>query len=253
MLTLKAKKEIRWLGEQERGSINTQRLSGLITGANTKVFKVKHVEDAPSTAVSLLIDCSGSMKEGRIELARQVAIAFSEALNTLAIPNEVIGFNTSARPERYIDQAQQETGMRQGELLEKFTRFVPIHLTVFKDFNESFKTAGGRFPLMKAKGLTPLHESMMFAPRRLAVRPETRKVLLVLTDGYPELWPEPGCSMIDEAIKTVARINKAGIEIIGIGIQTDSVAEIFPQFAVINELSEMPKKFFRELNKVLAK
>jgi len=251
MLTLKARKACRWIGDQEEGHINPQRLTGLITGTSSKVFKIKHEDEAKSVACSLLVDHSGSMRGSRLDLSMKISIAFAETLAQLNIPSETIGFGTSTRPERYFEQAQKETGMSPQELMERFTRFIPLYITVYKEFNETFKTARGRFPKMSARGLTPLHESMMFAARRLAVRPEARKILFVLTDGYPELWPEQ-TSMIDEAIKTVEQLSNAGIEIIGIGIQSSCVEEIFPQHVVINELEDLPRGFFRQLTKALA-
>ena len=58
--------------------------------------------------------------------------------------------------------------------------------------------------------------------------------------------------MVDEAIKIVGKINKAGIETIGVGIQTDAVEQIFPQHVVIDRLEDLPRSFFRQLSKVLA-
>ena len=72
MLTLKARTACRWIPEQEEGHINPQRLSGLITGTSAKIFRQKTVEEAQSTAVSLLIDCSGSMRGDRLDLATKI-------------------------------------------------------------------------------------------------------------------------------------------------------------------------------------
>jgi len=57
----------------------------------------------------------------------------------------------------------------------------------YKRFDESFRKISGRFDYMRTHCLTPLGESMLFAARELARRPEPRKVLLVLTDGRPNV------------------------------------------------------------------
>ena len=251
-LILRGRKAAYWIGDQEDGTINHQKLSGLITGTATRIFKKKEVAETKSVAVSLLIDCSGSMRGGRIYTARQVALSICECLDSLNIPCEVIGFTTTADPDKYIKRAEDETGIQINQLMERYTRFAPLRIWIYKDFSDSFKAACGRFTKMSARGMTPLHESLMIAAKRLALRPETRKIIFCLTDGQPEVYPASNDIMMKEATETVRRLNKFGIEAIGVGIMTDAVQDIFPRHAVINSILDLPKSFYRELTKALA-
>lgn len=252
-LMLKAKKAIRWIGDQERGHINSSRLAGLVTGTSTRVFKTKHQEDAINTAITLLIDSSGSMRGDRIQLSAKIAVAFCETLEKLQIKTEVLTFTTeNSNVGKYVDQAMIDTNMSGYDLRERYTRFLPLYTQIIKEFDEPLAKAKGRFSKIESRKmhLTPLHEPLLIAAKRLAMRPEPRKLCLVLTDGAPELE----CStslMVEEAQKAVKKINKAGIEAIGIGILTNSVREIFPESAQITSLEELPKAFFTELNRIL--
>jgi nitric oxide reductase activation protein len=86
----------------------------------------------------------------------------------------------------------------------------------------------------------------------LARRPEKRKVLFCLTDGKPVTgaWAEQ--VTFDHACAAAKRISRAGIEVVGIGILEECVADIFPRHAIIHNLQELPKGFMKQLCEVLS-
>jgi cobaltochelatase CobT len=254
-LMLQSKRAIRWIGDQECGQINSSRLAGLITGTSTRVFKTKHQEDALNTAITLLIDSSGSMRGDRIQLSSKIAVAFCETLEKLQIKTEVLTFTTeSSNVGKYVDQAMIDTQMSAYDLRERYTRFLPLYMQIIKSFDEPLAKCRGRFSKIESRKmhLTPLHEPLLITAKRVATLPEPRKIIFVLTDGVPELAECSSSLMVEEAIKTVQKINKAGIETIGIGIMTDSVRDIFPFCVEIKNIEDLPKGFFRELNRILA-
>jgi len=254
LLTLKARNQKRWVGDQERGAVNPRRLHRLMGDTSHRVFRIRHETDVQDTAVTLLIDCSYSMAGRKIRLARQLAIIFAESLDQLNIPNEIIGFSTAEGydPTAHLEQTAKETGWTEDQVMERFSRLEPLHLAIYKEFHEPFKLVKARLACIRAHSCTPLAESLLFAARRLSRKSHERKVLLALTDGEPALHnyrAEP--VHFKECERVVKKIIPAGIEPVGIGILTSSVAKIFPQHLVVNDLEDLPGSFYRKLSGVL--
>jgi cobalamin biosynthesis protein CobT len=86
----------------------------------------------------------------------------------------------------------------------------------------------------------------------LRKRPEERKVLFVLSDGYPAHMSDASNTEIvrhcKEAIKTG---KKDGIECIGIGICSDAVTKIYDQNVVVHDVAELSSSVFMTLTKLL--
>jgi len=202
-----------------------------------------------TAACTLLLDLSSSMSGAQICLCRQLALVFAETLHILGFPTEIIGFSTVDRDLR--SEVAQATAQDAEELAKRFTRFVPLYHAIFKAFEEPWRRAAGRLSEVRCRALTPLGESLLFAGRRLAERPEPRKVLFCLTDGQPVVgaWDEK--VTMDHACWAVRRLSAAGIEPVGIGIREQCVETIFPRHAVIQNLQELPITFLRELCTVL--
>ncbi len=95
-------------------------------------------------------------------------------------------------------------------------------------------------------------EAMQIGAARLVPRPETRKILLVLTDG------KAGCDGGGDAAAAHAKhiaelINKAGIELAGVGIQDNALCEIVKDSIVIQELEDLPAQLCKLLGRTLQK
>lgn len=243
--TLMGRRETLWLGDQARGRLDPRSLHRLVTCSSGRIFR-KHVEaEGKNTACTLLLDISSSMNGPSIQLCRQLGLVFAETLAVLGFPTEIIGFSTVDSDLRA--QVSRETGVPEEELAKRFTRFVPLYHAIYKAFDEPWRSAAGRFGAVQTQSLTPLGESLLFVGRRLALRPEERKVLFCLTDGKPVVGAWDENVTWDHACDAVRRLARAGIEPIGIGILESSVQEIFPCHAVIHRLEELPRAFLREL------
>lgn len=96
---------------------------------------------------------------------------------------------------------------------------------------------------MSVAGSTPLAEAMWHVAADLAQAKEPRRVLIVATDGRPNS-PEAAHYVID-------RFRRAGIEVIGIGIGTDSLEDLFPISAVIRDVSDLRDALFDIARKVI--
>jgi len=106
---------------------------------------------------------------------------------------------------------------------------------------------------MGTKSLTPLGESLLFAGKRLAARPESRRIVFCLTDGKPVVGAWDENVTWDHACESVRKLARAGIEPVGIGIVESCVRDIFPRNAVIHKLEELPGEFLKQLCQVLTR
>ena len=80
-------------------------------------------------------------------------------------------------------------------------------------------------------GGTPLAEALWYAARQLLLEPHARKLLLVLTDGDPDDRPA--------VVDIIQRCQRAGYELLGIGIQTRSVQRLFSNSRVIHDVADL--------------
>ncbi|MDR2390531.1 MAG: hypothetical protein LBE84_02465, partial [Planctomycetota bacterium] len=136
---LLAEPRARWLGDQEEGRINPVVLHRLVRpvrekGGNPRVFRRKVRKKRLRTAVTLLVDESGSMqRNGKRELAADTALVFCEALSRLGVKTSVVGFTTANID--LMNQAARQTCLQPGELACRY-RLLPLRHTVYKRFDE---------------------------------------------------------------------------------------------------------------------
>ena len=187
----------------------------------------------------------------RIHLARQVAILFAETLNQLRIPSEIIGFTTKPA-KRLHTRLQQESGMGLNELSKFYSRLFPCVYYIFKAFEEPYRLFKPRVPAMDSKEYTPISDAILFSAKRIIVRKETRKIILVLTDGEPYSGnPYLQTTVIQHLEEILRKCESARIECIAIGIQTDYVQRFFKEYVVVDNLSDLPKAFYAKFSELL--
>jgi len=215
------------------------------------MFRKKVVAKRMKTAVTLLIDLSHSMEGRKIDIARNASLVLCEALSRLSIPVAVWGFSAD-HPGKHLQSTATSTGISSDEL-EKSYRFAPLIHERYKRFDESFRKISGRFESMRTHCLTPLGESMLFAARELAKRPEPRKVLLVLTDGRPSVSLGDDEITFNHAKSTISRIEKAGIDVALVGIMESCVRELHDRAVVVDTLESLPGAVMAQLQRLLSR
>ena len=226
------------LTEQTSGKLDKRKLARLgmpvVPGTDSwrKVFRKRIPSKKLNTAISILVDGSGSMGGptgsglSKMQVAAGAAAATCKALTgPLRIPTEVLGFSTGG-----------------GKNI-----MVPI-----KEFHEVVRPEE---VAQRAMGL-PMSgnsdgESMLWAAERLLKRKEKRKVLLVLSDGCPADGTgrhNPG----DMLTYAIGACRKKGIEVYGIGIQDKSVKTFYGQDCkVINDGAELASALVSTLSSKL--
>lgn len=238
-----------WEAGLKRGRINPSALAKLSTG-DTRVFRKRHESTTKDVAVSLVIDMSGSMSmSGKIGLAAQSAYALSQVLERIGIVHEVICFTTR---EPRGDSSRLAADVK--KLGRNFTRSEGLYMPVIKDFrervNSEVKQRFGWLPHTSTMRNNIDGECVEAAARRLMVRREAGKVMIVLSDGQPACYGD-GAALQKHLRDTVKTVTKAGVNVVGIGIQSDAVRSYYPKHCVIHNVSELPDRVMKELRHLL--
>ncbi|MDT8440646.1 MAG: VWA domain-containing protein [Desulfuromonadales bacterium] len=192
-----------------------------LAGGDPKVFRKKCETVAVNTAVAILLDSSGSMASeiGGVKLHR-VAIDAAYALHHTLFGVPGIKVTSIEFSDRSQDQP---------------------HLRLMADFGE--KPQSERFNV-EPDGGTPIDKALWYARAALLPRPEPRKIILLLTDGFP--------NSAEDTYHATRRCVRDGIEIAAIGIMTDAVKQFWPRHRVITRLQELPQAMFEVMGEVLA-
>ncbi len=179
---------------------------------------------------------------------------FAEVLAQLRIPFEVLGFTSGPHTDgqhRFYAATPEDRAI--------FARWGGLRTIVYKDFGEDFRRVSGRLDAMARFGKGEANydgESLLLAARRLAAasRPGERRILLVLSDGLPAgtVTAHPLWSRQQEHLHTAVRqVRAAGIELFGIGIESDSVRRYYPEHVVVTSAADLPRETVRALDQLL--
>jgi cobaltochelatase CobT len=231
-----------WDFGRQEGRLDNRRLVQAVRG-NPNVFKLRSDRSEMDTAVTMLIDLSGSMRMTKAELASQCAIAMCEALDRTSVKYEVLGFNSS-------------TGRIDGVPVyePKGSRWEPIDMYIFKAFHERlFEAKGSLASIVRFAGGNNIDgEALQYAWSRLSERGEKRKVMVVLSDGSPAAYTEYGDKHLKKHLRSViAALKDAKCEVIGIGILDDSVSAFYDKHVVVSSLDDLAGSAMDQIARVL--
>lgn len=250
------------VGGHRSGRLHGQALHRLIVG-DDRVFRRKEEHKSLDVAVTLVVDCSGSMAGEKINLALDSAYALSATLERVGIKHEVIGFTTNYETiNRETEEAHEKTLKTMKAMSEEdgvarrisYARVESIYMPVFKEATEKLNTdvkrrmAYGRHKIALANNIDG--ESVEIAALRLLKRHKGRKVMIVLSDGWPQAAGDT-TKQANNLKKVVKWCEKVGVETVGIGIQSDAVKHFYGRHVVIHRLEELPGKVMGELQRIL--
>ncbi|WP_028221162.1 cobaltochelatase CobT-related protein [Paraburkholderia oxyphila] len=249
---LKADELTHWKREQERGEIDRAALARLAASRGYRTpFRVATHASGRDAAVTLLLDLSGSMAGRKIELARLCAAALTDALMQLGFDCEVLGYSSVESPDM---RAQFERARAAGVDLRGFNRFVErLDLRIFKRFEARDSNAASGLAAIECGHENPDGEALAWAAARLMARKARRRLLFVLSDGYPSTSDGDPAVLRSDLHARVAEVGEQGIELVGIGIQDDAVEAFYPQAVVVRKLHELPAVAFATLSRMLAR
>lgn len=226
------------------GRLDSRRLTQAALG-NERVFWMPGDRPEMDTAVVVLADMSSSMHDtisrgsldNCLKIQGKALIAIGETLDRINVPFAVYGYSLQKNSENYAAYGGN------NDTTNTYHRIHDLHLTKGKGFNERLITARGAMGHIcaNANGGTPTADAIMEAGVMLAKRTESRKILIVLTDGEPNH---------DHLAKhAVEDLERHGFDVVGIGIGTDSVRKHFTRYAVVRSADELSRAMLTELSK----
>ena len=239
-----------WDAGREHGRLDSRRFASAVAG-RSNVFKMRSERAELDTAVSILVDMSGSMNGDKARLATKAVIAMAEALDRPGIPFEVLGFNNRSH---FLGTSRAEMDAIQSDFDHlHHERYMPLDMYEFKRFDERLSVASGVLWQIErhVDGSNSDGEAVLSAWRRLRERPESRRVMLVLSDGQPACAGNK--SMQANYLGDVVRRIEAsdGDDIVGIGIMDNSVRQFYERSVVVYELEELAGTAMDQLAKLL--
>jgi cobalamin biosynthesis protein CobT len=241
-----------WTSGHRSGRLHGASLARIATNRDD-VFRRKQENRTKDVAVEVVVDGSGSMAD-KIELAATAAYAVCSTLDRLNIVNEAVGFTTRALPHDAARRLQEDLEKLPDR--EEYSRQSSIYMPILKQFSERMDiTVRKRFTMLANFFYHGLRsnidgESVQLAYRRVMRRRETRKVMIVLSDGYPA---DTGNNReLAEHLKaTVRQIERSGVDVFGIGIQSAAVREFYPKHALLDDIAELPTTVMRQMKDLL--
>ena len=184
MRALMAKQTREWRFDLDDGLLDSSRLSAFIaSGGAARPFKLEFESPFPSTVVTLLIDHSGSMKGRPMQIAALTVEIFARVLERCGVACEVLGFTTrewdgGAPARKWADDGYPpEPG-----------RLNALEHIVIKAADVPWRRARQGLGLSLRDETLKENidgEALAWAHRRLLVRPERRRILVVISDGTP--------------------------------------------------------------------
>ena len=219
-----------WRFGHDQGVLDGRRLGQLVANpSNHELFKDRRQQQIANTAVTFLIDNSGSMKRQRFQAVAVLVDTFSRALDLAGVTNEILGFTTGGwsggRPIGDWNRAGQPE--RPGRMNET------LHI-VYKDADVSWRRARSGIASLS----DPQHfregvdgEALAWAHQRLISRNEPRRIIVMISDGSPTDAATSNVNragFLDDHLAQVAALIEQHnpIELGAIGIDLDMAAYI---------------------------
>ena len=172
-----------WQSAQDSGYIDGRRLAQLVAKPDEhRVFRMPQETPRADIAMTLLLDCSGSMKQHMDKLAPLVDL-LTRALELAGVTTEVLGYTTNTWNGGRVMREWRRAGKpsQPGRLNE-------ICHMVFKDSTEPWRRSkAGLAALLKADIFRECvdGEALRWATQRLRAQDTERRMLVVFSDGSP--------------------------------------------------------------------
>ena len=239
---LQAQQNRSWLFDLEEGTLDAGRLARVVANPTTPLsFKQEKDTEFRDTVVTLLLDNSGSMRGRPISIAAICADVLARTLERCSVKVEILGFTTRAwkggqSRERWLAQGRAQQPGRLNDLR---------HI-IYKSADAPWRRVRPNLGLMMKEGLLKENidgEALEWAHRRLAYRPEARKILMVISDGAPvddsTLSVNPANFLEKHLRDVIAMVErKKAVELIAIGIGHD-VTRYYQRAVTITDVEQL--------------
>lgn len=239
---LQAQQNRSWEFDLEEGTLDAGRLARVVANPTTPLsFKMEKDTDFKDTVVTLLLDNSGSMRGRPISIAAICADVLARTLERCDVKVEILGFTTRAWKG---GQAREEwlTGGRE----QQPGRLNDLRHIIYKSADTPWRRARPNLGLMMKEGLLKENidgEALEWAHRRICVRQEARKILMVISDGAPvddsTLSVNPA-NYLEKHLRDVIALveRRRQVELLAIGIGHD-VTRYYDRALTITDVEQL--------------
>ncbi len=242
-----------WEFDLEEGLLDAGRLARVVVNPLQALsYKRERDTEFRDTVVTLLIDNSGSMRGRPIAVAAMCGDVLARTLERCGVKVEVLGFTTRAwkggqSRERWVADGKPRNPGRLNDLR---------HI-VYKAADAPWRRVRRNLGLMLREGLLKENidgEALQWAYRRLASRPERRRILMVISDGAPvddsSLSVNPG-NLLEKHLREVIRDIEGHdeVELIAIGIGHD-VTRYYHRAVTIVDAEELGGTMMQKLTEL---
>jgi cobaltochelatase CobT len=242
MRRLQAQQNRAWEFDLEEGTLDAGRLARVVANPMTPLsFKRERETDFRDTVVTLLLDNSGSMRGRPISIAAICADVLARTLERCQVKVEILGFTTRA----WKGGQSRETWLA-AHRPSLPGRLNDLRHIVYKPADAPWRRSRRNLGLMMKEGLLKENidgEALEWAHRRLATRPEARRILMVISDGAPvddsTLSVNPANFLEKHLRDVIAMIERRGVvELVAIGIGHD-VTRYYQRAVTITDVEQL--------------
>ncbi len=242
-----------WSFDHEDGLLDSGKLARVVaTPLRALSFKRERQTDFPDTVVTLLVDNSGSMRGVPITTAALCSDLLARTLERCGVKVEILGFTTKA--------------WKGGESRKKWVaagrpaqpgRLNDVRHIVYKPADAPFRRARRFLGVMLHPDLLRENidgEAILWAHSRLVARRETRRILMVISDGAPvddSTISSNDRSFLDTHLRAVIAAIEAysPVELTAIGIGHD-VTRYYRRSITIAGADELGAAMVEQLEKL---
>ena len=252
---LLAKQNRSWEFDLEEGILDASKLSRVVVNPfHSLSYKMEKEIEFKDTIVTLLIDNSGSMRGRPISVAAICADILSRTLERCSVKVEILGFTTKnwkggkSREKWNLENKPTNPG-----------RLNDLRHIIYKSADKPWRQSKKNLGLMLKEGLLKENidgEALLWAFKRIEIRKEERKILMVISDGAPvddsTLSVNSGDYLEKHLKQTVKWIEKnSNIEILAVGIGHD-VTRYYNRAIKIADVQELGDVMINQLTKLFS-
>jgi len=239
-----------WNKNLRSGKIDYNSLYRLTEAIDTDIWKEHKQGQVFDTAVTIMIDGSGSMSSFWLE-TRELVKNIANMLNGKA-DLEVLIQDTNGRCSD-DSKSSEEVYRRYGN---GYNRYQPSIVRVLKGFDDGLECLSS-IDNFTTKDNAIENEALKVATNRILARPNKRKIIFSVTDGYPrsDYEHDDTYALLRDLKYTVDEImEKTDIELIALGIGSEgssAVKEYYPEWVEVDSMETLAKKGMQKLTKIL--
>ena len=239
---LQAQQNRSWLFDLDEGILDAGRLARVVSTPTTPLsFKMEKDTEFRDTVVTLLLDNSGSMRGRPISIAAICADVLARTLERCNVKVEILGFTTRAwkggqSREHWLNEGRPQQPGRLNDLR---------HI-IYKGADAPWRRVRSNLGLMMKEGLLKENidgEALEWAHRRMANRPEARKILMVISDGAPvddSTLSVNAANYLEKHLRDVIAMveRRKAVELLAIGIGHD-VTRYYERAVTITDVEQL--------------